>query len=88
MYIDNGDKDWNKGLFDQLIELKPEIESECAEGLEWERLDTARASRIAMYTNGSIDDPEDTLAEIRAWMVDRLLKFKEVFGPRLAELVD
>ena len=46
MYIDNGDKDWNKGLFDQLIELKPEIESECAEGLEWERLDTARASRI------------------------------------------
>ncbi len=89
LYIDNGDKDWNKGLFDQLIEVKTEIESECAEPLEWERLDTARASRIAVYTNGSIiDDTEERLAEIRAWMVERLLKFKEVFGPRLVELVD
>ena len=31
---------------------------------------------------------EETLEEIQDWMVDRLLKFKEVFGPRLAELVD
>ena len=88
LYIDNGDKDWNKGLFDQLIEVRTDIESECEEPLEWERLETARASRIAVYTNGSIDDPEERLAEIREWMVERLLKFKEVFGPRLAELVD
>ena len=30
----------------------------------------------------------DCLANVPEWMVDRLLKFKEVFGPRLAELVD
>ena len=28
------------------------------------------------------------LRKYETWMVDRLLKFKEVFGPRLAELVD
>ena len=33
------------------------------------------------------DDNNDTLDEIRQWMVERLLKFREVFGPRLDELV-
>ena len=88
LYIDNGDKDWNKNKFDVLLEDKEEIERHCAQTLEWERLDTSRASRIAVYTDGSIDDTEERLAEIRAWMVERLLKFKDVFGPRLAELVD
>ena len=37
--------------------------------------------------NGLFDAPE-TKEELQDWMVDRLLKFKEVFGPRLAELVD
>ena len=37
---------------------------------------------------GSIDDDQETLEEIQEWMVERLLKFKEVFAPRLAELVE
>ena len=86
LYIDSGDKDWNKSLFDRLFERRSDIESEVAEELEWERLDDRRASRIAVVRPGSIDDDEDTLEEIQDWMVDRLLKFKEVFAPRLAEL--
>ncbi len=86
VYIDNVDRDWNKGLFDRLHEIKVDIESELGEPLEWERLDERRASRIAVVRQGAIDDTDETLQEIREWMVGRLLKFKQVFGPRLDEL--
>ena len=88
LYIDNVDKDWNKSLFDQLSEGKTDIESEVGEALEWERLDDRRASRIAVVRQGSIDDDEDTLNEIKVWMVERLLKFKDVFGPKLVDFAD
>ena len=87
LYIDNGDRGWNKKLFSQLDERRDGIESDLGETLAWERLNDRRASRIAAYRPGTIDDNEETLAEIRAWMVERLLKFRRVFGPRLDELV-
>ena len=62
------------------------IELELDESLKWERLDNRRASRIAAVRAGSIDDDQETLEQIQDWMVDRLLKFKEVFGPYLDEL--
>ena len=37
---------------------------------------------------GSIDDNEETLEEIREWMIDRLIAFERVFGPILTELVE
>lgn len=83
----NSDRDKNKAYFDLLASDREDIEIELGE-LLWERLDDKKASRISMARNGSIDDDEETLEEIRTWMVDRLLKFKEVFGPRLAELVE
>ena len=84
LYIASGDMDWNSELFDQLFELRADIQSELGEPLEWDRLGNPR---IAVVRPGSIDDDEETLAEVRAWMVERLLKFKQVFGPRLDELV-
>ena len=47
-------------------------------------LDDRRASRIAVYRAGSIDQDPQALGEIRAWMIDRLLRFRKVFGPLLA----
>ncbi len=86
LYIDR-DQEWNKRLFDGLKESSVSLETELGETLVWERLDNRQASRIAVYRDGSIDDDEDTLAEISKWMIDKLLKFKDVFGPRLSELV-
>ena len=85
-YIDNGDKDWNERLFDELEGQKDAIETELQEPLEWERLDNRRACRISVVRTGTIDDDQETLEEIRDWMIERLLKFKRVFGPRLDEL--
>jgi hypothetical protein len=82
-YIDQGDQDKNKELFDWLAEDKEAIEEEYGEQFEWERLDDRRASRIAVYRSGSIDDDEQTLAELRSWQIERLLNLKKVFSRRL-----
>ena len=92
LYIDNSDKDWsedkdrNEQRFDQLAKSKEEIDSEIEGDFEWERLDDKRACRISVVRQGSIDDDEEALKEIRDWMIEKLLVFKQVFGPRLAEL--
>ena len=87
VYIDRREPSWNKALFDQLKESKSALESELGEALEWNYADWRRSCAIQVTRRGSIDD-EGTLEEVRDWMVERLLKFKEVFGPRLAELVE
>lgn len=82
LYIDVGDIERNKRLFDSLLEQKSLIELEFGEPLSWERLDDRRASRIAVYREGAIDD-EPLLAEYRAWAIARLLTFRKVFSHRL-----
>lgn len=82
-YIDQGDAEKNKALFDQFLADRHALEEEFGEVLEWERLDDKRASRIAAYREGAIDDSDERLAEIRVWAIERLLRFKRVFGPRL-----
>jgi hypothetical protein len=86
IYIDRGDADLNKSLFDSLSQDKDAIEAEFGEPVSWERLDNKRASRIATYCDGSIDDNSETLEEIKDWAITRLLKLKEVFAPKLEAL--
>ena len=85
LYIDSTDRERNKLAFDKLEQQKTVLESEL-KPLEWERLENRRASRISTLRPGSIDDNQETLEEVNQWMIDRLLAFKRVFGPRLAEL--
>ena len=42
---------------------------------------------VSLYRDSSIDDPPEKLDEIRQWMFDNLLKFKEVFNPRLKAIL-
>ena len=86
LYIDRGDGDQNKNIFNSLFDAKQEIEAAFGEALEWERLDDRRASRIAIYCPGSIEEDSQALETIRAWVIERLLKFKVVFGQRITEL--
>jgi hypothetical protein len=81
------DKESNKQLFDQLKSSLSDIESDLGFPLAWERMDQTIVSRITLYRTGSIEDDEAKLAEIRSWMIVNLLKFKDVFGPRLADLI-
>lgn len=87
LYIDRLDREWNKQLFDQLLERQEAVETALGESLEWERLDSSKASRIAILRPGSIDDDLETLEAIQQWMVKHLLNFKRIFGPHLEELL-
>ena len=88
LYIDTGEQERNKQVFDWFNDQKESIESELKAPLEWERLDSKRASRISILRPGSIDDDQEALKALESWMVDGLLDFRRVFGPRLAELRD
>ncbi|MYC35693.1 MAG: DUF4268 domain-containing protein [Chloroflexi bacterium] len=81
----NGDVDWNRQLLTNLELYKEKIHSEL-ESLNWQQL--PKTYRISLARPGSIDDNPDTLTEIRDWMTQNLIKFKQVFDPLLAEFVD
>ncbi|HWP37353.1 MAG TPA: DUF4268 domain-containing protein [Gemmatimonadales bacterium] len=87
VYIDRGDASANKELFDRLHATREAIEQHLGETLQWERLDGRRACRIAVYRAGSIENDTQTLQEIKAWAIERLLRLKKVFGPRLVAAV-
>ena len=80
VYIDSGEQEDNKRIFDALHGEREKYDARFGEPLTWERLDDKRASRIAIYCDGRIEDPPETLSELRRWVIERLLKLKEVFG--------
>lgn len=82
LYIDVGESDKNKKLFDWLFDQKQVLENEFGEVFTWERLDDRKASRIAIYREGSIDDVE-LLKEIHVWAIQKLLDFRKIFSPHL-----
>lgn len=83
LYIDNGNAADNKALFDRLHAERSAIEAVVGMPLQWERLDDKRASRIAVYHRGVITDPPDELDALRAWAVDKVLRFHEALAPRM-----
>jgi hypothetical protein len=87
VYIDfgTGHEDTNERVLEMWKKDSADIEAAFGEKLSWESLDTKRACRVACYSPGSIEDSEDSLEGYLKWMVERLLKFKKVFGSRLAE---
>ena len=88
VYIDLGEVGMNKNVFDELAKQKAKFEAAFGEELSWERLDERRACRVATYRAGSIDETREQLKETKEWVIDRLLKLKEVLGGRLGQLVD
>jgi hypothetical protein len=83
LYVDVGNRDLNRQIFDQLRQHTSAIEKDFGEKLEWDAAESRRACSVGTYLQGRIDDPPEALEAILKWAVDRLLRFKKVFGPRL-----
>ena len=88
VYIDSQSKDWNAWLFHELHDSRNEIERALDKPLEWDIVENRKSCRIAVIDPGSIEADEAALSGVHDWMVENLLRFKDVFGPRLAELVN
>ena len=78
-----GKKKTTKKFFDVLKERESEINARFDEPLYWDRRDDIGASRIYIKRDGTIESNESDLAAFRAWHVENLLKFKEVFTPEI-----
>lgn len=81
IYLDTGDKDETKMIFDELKLNEESLAEQFGCSLEWERLDNKRASRIAVYRKGTIGGTEEELNKIRKWHIENLIKFKEIVIP-------
>lgn len=79
------DRDWNKKVFDLLVESKDDIE-ETMGPLVWERLDDAMVSRVALVRTGSPQDPEPELEEHRQWMIDSVSRLPQGLRPYLEQV--
>ncbi len=42
---------------------------------------------MGLAVDGTMDDPPERLDEIRAWMLETLPKFRDVFNPRLEKIL-
>lgn len=90
VYIPGWPKDFKQPIFDKLRADRNSIEKELELGncpnthIEW---NVPKTGTIGVWRDGSIDDPEAKLEEIREWMFHYLLKFKEVFNPRIEAIV-
>jgi hypothetical protein len=77
LYLDTGDADENKAIFDALHGRKVEIEEAFGDSLSWQRLDDKRASRIrwVLIGGGLVDEVKwPAIQESMVNAMDRLAK--------------
>ena len=87
LYLGQGSQEFNKALFDGIQADREEIEQALGKSLLWQRLNSKRASRIAIiYEDKEITDNEDDLAELRQAAVPDMVSFRKILLPRVLEL--
>ena len=95
LHIQTEAKEETKRIFDALQAKQEEIENGFISRIDagpdpewrWLRHDNRTFSSINIRRDGSIDASPEKLEEIRAWMLDLLPKLKEVFDPRVANIL-
>jgi len=85
VYIDHGDQEVNKYIFDEIQKQKEEIETCFQAPVTWERLNDRRASRIKIETDGNIFEKEqwDSMIE---FMTDNMVNLENAFKPHLQKI--
>lgn len=86
--IDSGDQDWNETAFGLMERRRDSIEEAMGEEMVWDRNETAKVSHISVERDGAISDSEEHLEEIRRWMIENVVKIKDVFLLHMREVTD
>jgi hypothetical protein len=85
LYIDRGEKEENKGIFDELISQKEAIDTAFGGSLTWERLDGKQASRIKAEMAGNIFDDTQWPALIE-FMTNAMVRMESSLKEPLARI--
>lgn len=86
LWIDLGEKDKTKEIFDRLQKQQLEIENEIGASLNWDRLNTGRGCRISLAKPAKITDSPEKLEEAKQWAIATMVKFADTFQPRIKNL--
>jgi hypothetical protein len=87
LYLDTGERERNKAIFDHLCGNKEQIEQRIGEPLEWERLENKQACRIALYTAANIL-ADSANAQLVDWAAKRAMLLYCAFQPEFQRLGD
>ncbi len=85
LYIERGNKEENKFIFDLLLEKKAAIETAFGGELIWERLPDGQASRIKSEMAGNLFDRDQWPALI-AFMTNAMVNMESAFRGPLADI--
>jgi hypothetical protein len=86
LYLDTGDTNENKRLFDLLFSHKDAVEQAFSAPLDWQRLDGRSSSRISYVLNsGGLLDKE-RWPEIQDQMIAAMLRLEAAFRPQIQAL--
>jgi len=87
LYLDTGERERNKALFDHFYSKREQIEQRVGEPLEWERLDNKQACRIALNTAANIL-VDSANAQLVDWAAKRAMLLYCAFQPEFQRLGD
>lgn len=85
IYIDRGDHDENKSIFDALYERRDDMEQVAGTELQWERLNDKRSCRIKIEAPANIFDEDqwDTMIE---FMTDAMVQLERALASQMAKI--
>ncbi len=85
--LPGSDRDGNVRLLDslrnRLSEVNPHVDLEW----HWDPFPTTPSCAVGVVTESSIDDSQDKLNQTRKWMLELLLRFKDIFDGVLPEVL-
>lgn len=85
LYIDTGDVDKNKQIFDNIFGKREQFEKEFGNQLEWQRLDERRACRI-YYPISSGLLQENQWPDVQSKMIDSMARLQKTFQPEIKKI--
>jgi hypothetical protein len=86
IYINKGDADANKTLFDAFYKLKDEIETTMGENLVWERMDDKVTCRIKCELQGVSYFEEADWNKMNEFMIEKTQKMIKAFKEPIRKL--
>jgi hypothetical protein len=87
IYISRKDANWNKYIFDSLLDKKMEIEESFGEKLTWDRVDDKQASYIRFYLNGLGLKDKEKWPELQDQMINAMIRLEKTFQPFIKQLI-
>lgn len=86
LYIDRGDGEENKRIFDQLFAQRETVEAAFGGPLDWQRLDDRRACRISQVLPGGGLASRDRWPTIQDAMIEAMVRLERALKPAIRHL--